>query len=223
MTILDIVLVLAWGAVVGLDLVSFPQIMITRPLVAGSVTGAIVGDPASGLAVGAVLELFALEVLPVGATRYPDYGPATIAGVVVATGTTGLYGVGYAVTVAMIVALLGEFSLDWVRRLNAASVRKRAGRLDAGDAAAVSTIQTLGLTRDLVRSLVLTGAGLALAWGARSSPPLTGVGAMLLDMVVIGAGLTAAAAGALRLSGRRSSLAWLAVGVAGGVVVVLTR
>lgn len=223
MTITEIFLVLAWGTVVGLDLVSFPQIMITRPMVAGTVTGAIVGDPASGLAVGAVLELFALEVLPVGAARYPDYGPATIAGVVVAAGTSGLFGVGYAVTVAMIVALLGEFSLDWVRRLNVASVRKRASRLDSGDASAVSVLQSIGLVRDLVRSLVLTGAGLALAWVARSTPPLSGVGAMLLDIVVIGAAVTAAAAGALRLSGSRSSLGWLAAGAAGGMLLVLSR
>jgi len=35
---------LAWGTLVGLDLVSGPQIMIARPLVAGTVAGALAGD-----------------------------------------------------------------------------------------------------------------------------------------------------------------------------------
>ena len=39
----------------------------------------MLGDPGSGLTAGIILELFALEVLPVGAVRYPDYGPASVA------------------------------------------------------------------------------------------------------------------------------------------------
>lgn len=60
---------LLWGTAVALDLVSVPQVMITRPLVAGTVAGVILGDPAAGAAVGAILELFALDLLPVGAAR----------------------------------------------------------------------------------------------------------------------------------------------------------
>ena len=63
---------MVWGALVGLDLATLAQVMIARPLVAGVVAGLIVGDVQSGLIVGAVLELFAMEVLPFGAARYPD-------------------------------------------------------------------------------------------------------------------------------------------------------
>ncbi|MBA3761296.1 MAG: PTS sugar transporter subunit IIC, partial [Gemmatimonadales bacterium] len=70
---------LVWGTLVGLDLVSVPQAMISRPLVAGTVAGWLVGDVEAGLRIGVVFELFALDVLPVGAVRYPDYGPATVA------------------------------------------------------------------------------------------------------------------------------------------------
>ena len=59
--------VLLWGVLVGLDLASVVQSMITRPLVAGTVTGFILGDPVAGATVGTVLELFALEgFAPVG-------------------------------------------------------------------------------------------------------------------------------------------------------------
>ena len=60
---------IVWGTVVALDLVSVPQALLSRPVVAGSVAGWIVGDPVAGLRVGVLLELFALDVLPIGAVR----------------------------------------------------------------------------------------------------------------------------------------------------------
>ena len=68
------------GAIIGLDVVSFPQAMISRPLVAATVAGLLLGDPAGGLLVGATLELIALETLPVGASRYPEWGSASVVG-----------------------------------------------------------------------------------------------------------------------------------------------
>ena len=59
MTALEAAGVVAIGTLVGLDLVSVPQMMIARPLVAGLLGGLVVGSPGAGLAVGAVLELLA--------------------------------------------------------------------------------------------------------------------------------------------------------------------
>lgn len=69
------------GGLVGLDTTSFPQVMISRPLVAGTLTGAILGQPMAGLAIGFVMEAFSLLTLPVGAARYPESGTATVAAV----------------------------------------------------------------------------------------------------------------------------------------------
>jgi mannose/fructose/N-acetylgalactosamine-specific phosphotransferase system component IIC len=84
MTLAPLVLLglVLWGTLVGLDLVSVAQSMIARPFVAGGVAGFLLGDPMAGLRAGVLLELFALDVLPVGAARYPDYGPATLASAV---------------------------------------------------------------------------------------------------------------------------------------------
>jgi len=60
-------LLLAWGTLVGLDLVSVPQIMIARPIVAGPIAGALLGDVRTGLEVGVLFELFQYDVLPMGA------------------------------------------------------------------------------------------------------------------------------------------------------------
>ena len=69
------------GAVLGLDVVSFPA---GDDLAAASsrrrVAGALLGDPVRGLLVGAALELLALETLPFGASRYPEWGSAAVVG-----------------------------------------------------------------------------------------------------------------------------------------------
>ena len=59
----DIMILSVLGAVFGLDTVSFPQSMISRPIVGATVAGAILGDPWAGLLVGAALELFAVDIL----------------------------------------------------------------------------------------------------------------------------------------------------------------
>ncbi len=100
-----LLLLLAWGTVVALDLVSVPQAMYARPLVAGMVAGLIAGDVMAGLQLGVLLELFALDVLPVGAARYPDHGPATVAAVAAAAGAPWPERMGTAVLLAMLLAV----------------------------------------------------------------------------------------------------------------------
>jgi len=68
-----------WGALVGLDATAFPQAMISRPLVAATLTGLLLGRPLEGAVLGAILETFALPILPIGAARYPETGTAAVA------------------------------------------------------------------------------------------------------------------------------------------------
>ncbi|WP_396215715.1 PTS sugar transporter subunit IIC, partial [Gemmatimonas sp.] len=78
------------AGVVGLDVVSFPQAMISRPIVGATLGGAFLGAPEAGLVCGTALECLALESLPVGASRYPEWGSASVvAGAVSAVGATG--------------------------------------------------------------------------------------------------------------------------------------
>ena len=62
-------LLAAWGTLSGMDLVTFPQGLFSRPLIACAGAGVILGDVSAGLVAGVLLELFALDVLPVGASR----------------------------------------------------------------------------------------------------------------------------------------------------------
>ena len=84
-----LIALVVWGTFVGVDLVSLPQMTIARPLVAGTVAGAILGDIPTGLKLGVVFELLQYDILPVGAVRYPEYGPATVAAVATAHASTG--------------------------------------------------------------------------------------------------------------------------------------
>jgi mannose/fructose/N-acetylgalactosamine-specific phosphotransferase system component IIC len=73
---LNWILLTALGGIIGLDVTAFPQAMLSRPLIAGTLSGLVFGRPGAGLLVGLILEMFALVILPFGAARYPESGTA---------------------------------------------------------------------------------------------------------------------------------------------------
>src|SRR6266545_4698592 len=225
MTIAPLVLfaLVIWGTLVGLDLVSVAQSMIARPFVAGGVAGLLLGDPMAGLRAGVLLELFALDVLPVGAARYPDYGPATIAAAALLAGAPWEVSLGLAGTIGLLVPVLGGWSLQQLRRLNAEAVQRHAAALAAGESSAIRRLQYGGILRDAVRSALLTVIGLAGAWAAERWLTLDRRTAVALTLVVIGAALAAAVGGALRSAGRGRRRTWLAAGLAVGAAVAVFR
>jgi mannose/fructose/N-acetylgalactosamine-specific phosphotransferase system component IIC len=213
---------LAWGIVAGLDLVSVLQAMIARPLVSGTVAGAIAGDPGAGVLVGMVLELYALEVVPVGGARYPDFGPAAVAGTAAAVHVPAAE-IGPGVAIGLLVAYLGDWSIVGLRRWNTARVRGAAPALDAGDLRTMARVQLGGIAGDGIRSALLTAAGLSLALVVRAWPPLDGRGAHALTAVLAGVGLSTALANGARLVERGRGVWWLTVGLAGGVAWIALR
>lgn len=220
-SVLTIVLLLAWGTLVALDLVSVPQMMIARPLVAGTVAGWIAGDITAGFRLAVVMELFALDVLPVGAARYPDYGPATVgAAVLVAHRGSWEASLGLAVALALVVASLGGWSLGQLRHRIGRAVQRDTQALDAGDARTVRQLQLGSIMLDAARGLLLTAVALVLVWVIQQYVALDpGTGA-LLSVVAIGSGIAALVGGALRSAGRGPRLWWLAAGGVLGLVLV---
>lgn len=225
MTPLQALAVVAAGWLVGLDIASGPQAMFSRPLVAGLLGGAAVGAPLPGLAAGALLELFALDTLPVGASRYPDWGPGAVAiGALAALrretlSASGLLGL---VVVAVLAAWAGGWLSQVVRRANTAAVVARRAALDAGDPRALREIQHQGLLLDGIRALALTaltfvGGDLLLAavaarrWGLPQSVAQTALAATSVG-VALYAGW--------RLAGRGRAL-WLAGGLVAGTLVAV--
>jgi mannose/fructose/N-acetylgalactosamine-specific phosphotransferase system component IIC len=216
-------LLILWGTAVALDLVSVPQVMIARPIVAGAVAGLLTGDWDAGLRVGALFELFALDVLPIGAARYPDYGPATVAATALAAGAPWELGLGISAALGLLLAILGGWSLMMVRRLNARAMQRHAAALAAGESRAIRRLQYGGLLRDAARGAALTVLGLILAWSIVEFVHLDRRTAVGLTLVAIGSGLSAIISGAVRSAGRGTRLKWMLVGLAAGVLLVALR
>ena len=151
------------GAILGLDVVSFPQAMISRPLVAATAAGALIGEPTRGLAMGAALEFFALESLPFGASRYPEWGSAAVVGGALFASTPD--GVAASMTMAALAALLtasvGGWSMGLLRRWNARWARHQQAGIERGSGSTVVGLQLAGLTADLLRGGLVTFVSLA--------------------------------------------------------------
>jgi mannose/fructose/N-acetylgalactosamine-specific phosphotransferase system component IIC len=158
---LDVLPLSLLAGVIGLDVVSFPQAMFSRPIVAATLGGAMVGAPLAGLVCGAALECLALEALPVGASRYPEWGSASVvAGAVAATGaaadampSAGAFAVAVALGIAT--AWIGGLTMIAQRQVIARLARPRLSQLAAGNRNTVVGLQVVGMTLDLVRAAVI--------------------------------------------------------------------
>lgn len=151
------------GAWVALDGVTVGQFMVSRPLVAGFLAGWILGDPATGVAVGALLEVYLLVAVPAGGARFPEPGPATVVGAAAAVWIGGPEGLALGITGGLVLGQVGAWSQTQLRKGN--------GRLVPlpGEAAVTPASVVRGhlaaIALDALRGAVLTGAGLAaVAW-----------------------------------------------------------
>ena len=162
MSPVDILILSLLGGVLGLDTVSFPQAMLSRPIVGATLAGAFMGDASAGLLVGATLELFAIDTLPFGASRYPEWGSAGVIGGTFFAKAASFDAGRLTTTVlaALVVAWIGGWSMVQVRKLNARWARDRHEAVAGGARGTVIGLQIAGLGADLLRGIVLTALGL---------------------------------------------------------------
>lgn len=236
---------------VALDTTEAVQLMVCQPLVAGWLAGCLTGQPELGLAVGGGLQLLWSRLAPIGATAFPDVGPATVAGVAAGAGLlsssggatwTGLIpdaGAAPPLLLALLVALLAA-------RVNQEIVvrqrRRNRGLAATADAAAlrgsfsgVERANAAGLVGGFLRGLVTVPAALLLgellhragALVVRTLPPPHAALSSLAALPNLGAPLLWAfgfVALALTLL-RARRLDWLlfATGIAAGVALAVAR
>ena len=178
MTVLGTVFAtLVWGAWVAADATAFVQLLISQPLIAGAVTGWLWQRPEVGLELGALLQLFACGVLPLGGRTPEDFPTGAVVGVAVACivdrvaplaaaqGGSLLYGA----LVAFAVALLGKPLLVWQRRRNEGLARWCEAELARGRLGALAGAQTAGVAQAAAIGLAWTGLAL-LVFGLLSGP-----------------------------------------------------
>lgn len=215
------------GGVIGLDVVCFPQMMFSRPLVAATLAGAFVGDAERGLIVGAVLELIAIATLPFGASRYPEWGSASVVGGAVAAtlGASRAGSVTIGVLAALLTALVGGWTLVKLRQWNAYLARRRRPALDAGARGAVIGLQLAGLTSDLTRAALLTAVayGLLFPVAAHASAAWTFSGPLSRSVVMTLAAAVAGSAAWTIFHSARGSRWYFAGGLVVGLFLLLAR
>jgi mannose/fructose/N-acetylgalactosamine-specific phosphotransferase system component IIC len=219
-------MLVALGSVVALDATSFGQLMLSRPLVAGTLAGAIVGMPLEGALIGALIEVLSLGILPVGAARYPETGTAAVA----AVGTLGLSAAAPLPEVLLLTLIYG---LIWQRIFGATVIAERylnERLVHAGEDAPVDLHvrierwHLMSMAADLLRGAAITL--LALVMGA---PVLrAAVAATELPSSAAALAVAAAAAGVLLGTARaldesRRFTALLVLGVACGSALLLVR
>jgi mannose/fructose/N-acetylgalactosamine-specific phosphotransferase system component IIC len=170
------------GAVLGLDVVSFPQAMVSRPIVAATLAGAFIGHPEAGLLIGVVLELIALDTLPFGASRYPEWGSAAVVGgALFAAQPPGMPGaLPASLLAALLTASVSGWSMVVLRRFIARRLEATRDSIEAGSRDALLSLHLSGMTTDLLRGGLVTTVGMMVfsplvraivaVWGSDSAP-----------------------------------------------------
>lgn len=168
MELLQIALV---GGVLALDATSVGQFMVSRPLVAGALTGWLLGDPSLGLVVGALLELYLLVSFPSGGARFPEGATATVVAVACALAVDGPGAIPLGVATGLVWGQVGGFSVTVLRRLNGRLVSDA----DAGTPERLVRAHLAAMALDALRGATVTLVGAALgrwsvAWLADGWP-----------------------------------------------------
>ena len=210
------------GGMIGLDATSFPQAMLSRPLVAASLTGMILGQPLAGIAVGAVLETFALVVLPVGAARYPETGTAAVsaAAAFAMLAPAGAGGLLLALAFGMYWERVAGASVILARRWNERMVASRTHM----SAERLERLHLTAISIDFLRGAVIATSGAALGvFLLRMIAPLWGMGTST-TLALIGV-CAAAMLGALLplFGGWKERWVGFVVGIACGVLMLLVQ
>lgn len=182
MSLLQVLPIALLGGLLGLDVVSFPQAMISRPIVAATLAGAFIGYPEAGLLIGVVLELIALDTLPFGASRYPEWGSAgVVGGALFAAQPPGMPGaLPASLLAALLTASISGWSMVALRRIIAGRLERTRDSIEAGSRDALLSLHLSGLTMDLLRASLVTALGMIIfsplvraivaVWGSESAP-----------------------------------------------------
>jgi len=126
---LEIFAVCIWGGLVALDTTAALQLMISQPLVACSVTGALLGNFPMGFFMGILQQLIWLQELPVGTAKFSEgnIGAVSAAAIaILATESTlrPTTAVGMALIISLAVSAFGGQLVIEMRQINGRIYRR---------------------------------------------------------------------------------------------------
>lgn len=137
--LLTAIVLTLWACFCIYDNLGPTLIYASRPLIAGTVAGLIIGDVTLGMAVGATLELAALGIYTYGGASIPDYTTGAIVGTALAHASSGDFahqltiGIGIGIPAALLLTALdpiGRFlPTFWIHRADIAAVSGKTREL----------------------------------------------------------------------------------------------
>lgn len=221
-----VALAAVWGGLLALERKAFLQAMLSRPLVAATGMGLLLGDVNSGLYIGVVLELFHLGAASLGAavsehdTLAATGTSAAAAAIVVTDGGASTPAI-WALAI-LLFAGLGLVGRAVDRRLEGHTTRlaqKAIARAETGDLSGAVRLNLFGMWPHFVLFGGLTGlcavAGFAIAPGF-AALPLRADRALAWTYPAM-----ASAAAAVAARGSHAKHAALWAGIVGGVVAIV--
>lgn len=215
-----------FGGVVGVDATSVAQTMISRPFIAATLTGLLAGRPEEGAILGAILELFALVILPVGAARYPESGTASVAATAAYMSSTTLMSPAV-MLITVLFALVWERIAGWSvildRKFNGEYVAQAILSPNHADRD-LERRHLSAIAIDFARAVVMTIGGWLLGTVAlRSVAQLWSMNSMIAP-AILSIGLSCMVGAALPLfGGLRARKVALLIGIMCGSLIVFLR
>jgi PTS system mannose-specific IIC component len=168
MTFINLLLASLVAVICGLDRTAAFQLMLSRPIVAGPLTGLVLGEPLIGLQAGMLVELLWLGRLPVGASIPPDDTQIAIGGTVLSIAfaspdfTTPVTIV-FCLCIAIPLAKSGQFFDRMARQANNHTVKQLEQNILTGDLSSINRLHLVGIGHFALASLFtfvfVVGAG----------------------------------------------------------------
>lgn len=222
-----VLLTALWGGLMALERRAFLQAMLSRPLVASSVTGFLLDDIPGGLYVGLVLELLHLGGASMGASQADHDTLPAIAGAAM-TAELGRAAGTHSTQAMWALAVLACLPLGAVGRRLEASLDRRARKYFGRALTAAETGNSRKAARQNLRALwpqfLFYGlsCGAAVVVGRALAAPLAALPLDLVRGLAWAYPALATGAAAIAIQGSHAQHRFLAAGVAAGGVIILT-
>ena len=156
LTILGVAVV---SGILGLDRTAAGQFMVSQPIVAGPVTGWLLGDATAGLVIGAALELIWLLDMPVGTFVPADATLGTVAATAIAvigrTGGAPLPVIGFSMLLTGAIMPLTMQADNFIRKGNSKLAEHALSATGEGATHALTTAHLEGLVFFFLKSFLL--------------------------------------------------------------------
>lgn len=216
-----------WGGLASLERKSFLQARLSRPLVAGTVMGLLLGDVTAGVFVGMVLELFHLGAATLGAAMSEHETLAATCATAAAIALARAHGgpstpAMWSCAILLFIGMgpLGRAVESWLSRLAVKLSEEARAKVERGDPPGAVRLNLAGLLPCFLCFGALTAACTLL--GGWLSQPFSDLPPRALRALSWAFPAMACVSGAVAARGSRARKSALFAGVASGAVAVVS-